>query len=70
MMNTVEFKITGMSCEGCVKSIERVLAHVEGVTGYRVLLAEGKAVIDYDPGKVAVARLKSAIGEMGYGVAD
>ena len=68
-MDTVVLDIQGMTCQGCVKSVENVLRAVDGVRQVQVSLETAKATIEYDAGKISIAALKSAIGEAGYGVA-
>ena len=65
-METVELKVEGMDCEGCVKSVTRMLAGVPGVQKVAVSLAEAKASVTYDPSKSDVAQMKKAVERAGY----
>ena len=65
-METVELKVEGMDCEGCVKSVTRTLQGVPGVHAVDVFLAEGKARVSFDPGRTGLAELKRAIERAGY----
>jgi copper chaperone len=65
-METTELKIEGMDCEGCVKSVTRMLSGVSGVEKVDVSLAEGKASVSYDPAKSSVADMKKAVERAGY----
>jgi len=65
-MATAEIKIEGMDCEGCVKSVTRMLGGVPGVEKVDVSLAEGKATVTYDPAKSGVAEFKRAVQRAGY----
>ncbi|HEY6820963.1 MAG TPA: heavy metal-associated domain-containing protein [Burkholderiales bacterium] len=65
-METVDLKVEGMDCEGCVKSVTRMLAGVPGVQKVNVSLAEGKASVTYDPAKSGVAQFKKAVERAGY----
>jgi copper chaperone len=65
-VETVELKIEGMTCEGCVSSLTRTLQGVPGVKKVEVSLGEGKAQVTYDPAKTAVAALKHAVERAGY----
>ena len=42
-METIDLKIEGMTCGGCVKSVMRVLSGVAGVSAADVSLEEGRA---------------------------
>jgi copper chaperone CopZ len=42
-LTTVELKVGGMHCNGCVQSVQRALSEVAGVTEAEVWLDEGRA---------------------------
>ncbi len=67
-MATLNCKIGGMSCMGCVNSVKRLLEQVPGVIDSRIDLASASAEIDYDPDRVDPAVIKAAITEGGYPV--
>ena len=54
-METVELKVEGMDCEGCVKSVTRMLSGVPGVTAVEVSLEKNQARVSYDPAKSGLA---------------
>jgi copper chaperone len=65
-METVELKVDGMDCQGCVKSVTRMLYGVAGVASVDVSLEQGRARITYDPAKAGPAEFKRAIERAGY----
>jgi copper chaperone len=65
-MDSVELKVEGMDCEGCVKSVTRMLSAVPGVSSVDVSLAQARARVIYDPGKAGVADFKRAVERAGY----
>ena len=65
-METVELKVEGMDCEGCVKSVTRMLSGVPGVQEVDVSLAEARAKVTYDPAKAGVTDMKKAVERAGY----
>jgi copper chaperone len=65
-MDTVELKVEGMDCEGCVKSVTRMLSAVPGVQNVDVSLAEARANVTYDPTKTSVPDMKKAVERAGY----
>ncbi len=67
-MQTVTLKVTGMTCQGCVRSVTKVLQNVPGVESAEVSLERGEAKIAYDPARAATAGLKAAVEEAGYEV--
>jgi copper chaperone len=67
-MDTVELKVEGMDCEGCVKSVTRMLSGVPGVQKVDVSLAEARARVTYDPAKSGLQDMKKAVERAGYKV--
>jgi copper chaperone len=65
-METVELKVEGMDCEGCVKSVTRMLTGLAGVQKADVSLAQASAKVTYDPSKVDLAQMKKAVERAGY----
>lgn len=65
-METIELKVEGMDCEGCVKSVTRMLSGVPGVTAVEVSLAQARANVTYDPAKASIADMKKAVQRAGY----
>jgi len=65
-METVELKVEGMDCDGCVKSVTRMLAGLPGVQKADVSLAQASAKVTYDPSKVDLAQMKKAVERAGY----
>ena len=65
MQNTT-LDVKGMTCGGCVRSVERVLKAIPGVSTVEVSLAEGKVRIDYDG--VPATQLSQVIEEAGFEV--
>jgi copper chaperone len=65
-METVELKIEGMTCGGCVASVTRTLQAVPGVQTVDVSLADSRATVTYDPAKAAPADFKRAVERAGY----
>src|SRR3989344_2333022 len=59
--------ISGMSCAGCVSTVENALKNVPGVTGADVNLAERTATVR---GRAATAALIEAVRQAGYGAAE
>ena len=67
----VTLKVNGMTCDGCVRSVKKVLRGVPGVRDVEVSLERGEARVEFDPGRPppddrAVAALKEAIEAAGY----
>ena len=67
-METITLDIDGMTCQGCVGSVTRVLQAAPGVNAARVTLSPGRAEVTYDPSRVDVATLRKAVEDAGYDV--
>ena len=60
MMETVTLKVDGMTCGGCVASVERVLKAVPGVVAVKVQLSPGLAEVNFDPARTGSAALQGS----------
>ena len=58
-----------MTCTTCAATIEKGLSGTSGVERANVNFASEKASIEYDPSKVNLAKIKSTISQLGYGMA-
>jgi len=67
-MNTIQLSITGMTCGGCVNSVQNVLAALSGVQNVTVTLDPGQASVVYDPARIEPAALVQAVIDAGFGV--
>ncbi len=56
----VELKVTGMTCGGCVSSVERVVRKVPGVTDVKVTLEDGRLVVDGGEREAVVKAVEKA----------
>ncbi|RDY26498.1 copper-translocating P-type ATPase [Romboutsia weinsteinii] len=62
----VDMKIEGMTCAACAKAVERVVKKLDGVENVSVNIATDKANISYNPSKVKLVEIRSAIEKAGY----
>jgi copper chaperone len=58
-----------MSCGHCVASIEEEVGALAGVETVKADLETKQVTISFDPGKVSVPQIESALDEAGYPVA-
>jgi copper chaperone len=65
-MEQVTLQVNGMTCQGCVRSVKRVLEAVPGVVSAEVSLERNQAVIACDPARIDAARLAEAVTAAGY----
>ena len=59
-------KITGMTCEGCSKSITIALQRVPGVKSALVEHEKGRGTVLYDPAACKPADMVAAVKKSGY----
>ena len=64
--NTIDLKIEGMTCQGCVRSVEKKLSSVAGVICARVNLSAGRATVDYDDAVADPPQLMGAVEQIGF----
>src|SRR5579859_3629692 len=62
----VRFPVDGMTCASCVNRIERYLRKVDGVVEANVNLATESASVRFDPARVDLDALRSAVEAAGY----
>jgi P-type Cu+ transporter len=62
----IELKVEGMTCDGCVRSVERKLSKVAGVESARVDLGAGKATVEYDDAQAQADQFIAAVEQIGY----
>lgn len=65
-MEILELKIEGLHCDGCVKSVTRMLTAIPGVDKVDVSLADGKADVSFDPARAGIADFKRAVERAGF----
>lgn len=68
-MENLIFDVQGMTCQGCVASVTRVLKAIPGVSDVTVTLKPGTAKVVYDGARTTATTLKAAVQDAGYGVA-
>jgi copper ion binding protein len=62
----LELRVEGMTCDGCVRSVERKLSKVAGVESAQVDLREGKATVEYDDAQAHADQFIAAVEQIGY----
>lgn len=65
-MKQIKIKIDGMTCGGCVSSVQKALQAVVGVEAISVSLEDGLAVVAYDELVCDVSAIVETIEEAGF----
>ena len=68
-MEATTIKVSGMTCQGCVRSVTRVLQTLPGVDAVEVSLERGEAAVKFDPARTGAPALRKAVEDAGYGAA-
>jgi copper chaperone len=68
-METTVIKVSGMTCQGCVRSVTRVLQAVPGVDAVEVSLEKGEAALRYDPARADLPQFRQAVEDAGFSAA-
>ncbi|OFZ18276.1 MAG: heavy metal transporter [Bdellovibrionales bacterium GWB1_55_8] len=67
-MANITLKVQGMTCDGCVRSVKKVLEPISGVKNVNVSLDQGQVAIEYDDKSATKEDFKSAIEDAGFDV--
>ncbi|MEM9214790.1 MAG: heavy metal translocating P-type ATPase [Cyanobacteria bacterium P01_F01_bin.150] len=65
-LDTEIFKLRGMACAACAKTIEDAIESVAGVNTCHVNFGTEQATVTYNPVRVATDKIKAAIEAAGY----
>ncbi len=65
-MKTIQFHLEGMTCGGCVQSVQRALSRLEGVEGSKAEI--GKVVVTFNPTVIDPSAIETALSKTGFGV--
>ncbi len=65
-MEKTVVKVGGMTCQGCVKSVTRVLQDLPGIAETEVSLEKGEAAVAYDAALLSREAMLRAIDAAGF----
>ncbi len=65
-----EIKVAGMTCVMCVKTVEKSLCRLPGISDAQVNLGSETATVEYDPERLKLVDMERAIRDAGYEVID
>ena len=64
-----EFKVQGMTCGGCERSVQNALTSRPGVSAAKADRTAGVVSVEFDPAQIQQEALAKAITEAGFQVA-
>lgn len=65
---TLTMPVRGMTCGGCVRTVEKKLSNTPGVSKVTVDLEAARATIEYDSAAVQPETLANAVRQLGFEV--
>lgn len=68
-MEKVHLKVEGMTCGGCVQSVQKALTNRDGVRTANADLDTGMVMIEFDAKLIQKSSLEKAIADAGFSVA-
>ncbi|MGY8700222.1 MAG: heavy-metal-associated domain-containing protein [bacterium] len=68
-METINWSISGMHCDGCSARLQKVLSGKTGVQSAEVSFAEKQASLEYDSALITANQLQQAIEKAGFEIA-
>ncbi|MHB1587555.1 MAG: heavy metal translocating P-type ATPase [Acidiferrobacteraceae bacterium] len=66
MTQDIEFGVDGMTCASCVGRVERAIQRLPGAQTVSVNLATERAAVRYDPARLDLQQILTAIRDTGY----
>lgn len=61
-----ELQVTGMTCQGCVRSIETKLAAIPGIEYAHVNLGAGRVTVEFDDDRAKVTQMIGSLQQIGF----
>jgi copper chaperone CopZ len=60
------YLVEGMTCAGCERTVSNVIGNLDGVASSKADLKSSTVSVAYDPFKVSIDQIKSAVNSVGY----
>ena len=60
------YLVEGMTCSGCERTVQKVVTNLEGVESANADFTTSTVSVEYDPTKVGIDEIQSAIKNVGY----
>ena len=65
-METLNWNISGMHCDGCVDRLQKVLSGKAGVQLAKVSFTDKQAFLEYDSSAISSDQIKDAVEKAGF----
>ena len=60
------YLVEGMTCSGCERAIQKVVSGLDGVSSAKADLTTSTVSVEYNPEKVNIDQIRSAVSKIGY----
>jgi copper chaperone CopZ len=60
------YLVEGMTCSGCERTVSKIVGNIAGVQSAKADFKSSTLSVEYDPGKVSIDQIKSAVNGIGY----
>jgi copper chaperone CopZ len=67
-IQSAEFKISGMTCEGCTEEVKHEVNKLQGILKSEASYQKANAIVQFDNSKTNIAEITRAINSTGYKV--
>ncbi|MDX6520333.1 MAG: copper chaperone [Gaiellales bacterium] len=67
---TLTLAVRGMSCGGCEQRVQRAVTALPGVDGVVAEHIGDEVEVTYDPGRVDISAIESAIAALGFTIVE
>ena len=65
-MKKENYRVEGLTCSGCERTVSKVVSTLEGVTAAKADANSASLSVEFDPAKVTESKIKEAVDKVGY----
>jgi copper chaperone CopZ len=69
-VETIRITVTGMTCEGCERTVKAAMAQLPGVQEVEASATDSAAIVSFDTTQVSFAQMQETINAKGYQAID
>lgn len=66
MIKREKYLVEGMTCSGCERTVSKGVGNIDGVSLSKADLSSSTVIVEYDPSKVTIDKMKEAVDRVGY----
>lgn len=60
------YKVEGMTCSGCERTVQKVVSNLEGVSSVKADAPAATVSVEYNPDQVNPDQIRAAVTQVGY----